>query len=235
MIDYFLIFGIMVRMTDGEKDIYNAWLKATAIANKRPYRIRKNFDDVDDSVALSLEKLYKISNNFPGINMVDYFLASYNVTGDKFINLEEFTKLKALRNYKDQNEIIKKSEFGDPERTRRMVAGFSHIIDFCDKNGKTFAQYIGECGKNGIYQWISDYSEHKITNDNLVGFDLIGFGVENAIRKVLTSEEISCIFGDIQHDVFGDYDTMTDENRNLLVSLMKRINKIIKDKQQNKK
>lgn len=235
MIDYCPIFGIISRMTDKEKDIYNAWLKATAIVNKRPYKVRKNFDDLGDDVKFSLEKLYKISNNFPGINMVDYFLASYNITGEKFINLNEFTKLKALQNYKNQNVLVAKSEFGDPERTRRMMEGFLHIVKFCEDNNKTFAQYIGECGKNGIYQWVSDYSEHKITKDNLVGFDLIGFNVENSIRKALTQEEISCIFGDVRNDLFGDYDSLTDENKNLLVSLMKRINKIIKDKQQNKK
>jgi len=220
-------------MTEREKDIYNAWLKATAIANKRPYKIRKNFDDLDAEIKFSLEKLYRISNDFPGLNMVDYFLASYNITGEKFINLSEFTKMKAMHNYKVQNDLLDKSGFDDPERIRRMMDGFSHIVKFCEDNGKTFAQYIGEKTTSGLYHWIGDYSKHKITKDNLIGFYLIGFDVENSIRKALTADEISCIFGDVQNDVFGDYDNLTDENKDLLVSLMKRINKIIKQKNQN--
>ena len=220
-------------MTEREKDIYNAWLKATAIANKRPYKIRKNFDDLDAEIKFSLEKLCRISNDFPGLNMVDYFLASYNITGEKFIKLDEFTKMKALQNYKNQNELVDKSSFGDTERTRRMMEGFAHIIDFCEANNKTFAQYIGERTESGFYQWIFDYSKNKITKDNLIAFDLIGFNVENSLRKALTDEEISCIFGDVQNDVFGDYDNMSEENRNLLISLMKKVNNVIKQKTTN--
>lgn len=216
------------------ENIYNTWLKAMAIANKRPYRIRKDFDGLSDVDAAALEKLERIFSAFPGINKLDYFMASYNakendfVGGKAFISLSDFCKPKAIRIYNDS--VISDPGLDDREMMRRTLEGFRYIANSCKEKHIKLAQYIADDSAAGfvMYPWITDYLGNKITKYNIISFSLIGFDTESAVRKCITESEDTELFGrGFRESVMGGMDKMTKEQKDILVQLLKRTKKSV--------
>ena len=216
------------------ENIYNTWLKATGLANKRPYKPRKDFSDIKADDEAALYKLNRVFKNFTAVNMLEYFMASYVARendfekGKAFIPLSEFATPASMRRYLD---ACKNNErMSDRETMGRTIRGFSNIVERCKKNGWKLAQYIGDPGLDtiGRYQWVVDYAQHNITAYNIIAFDLIGFNTEAAIRNTIDDSEIPIYFdGSYEEAVTSKIDNMTDTEKEILKALLRRAKKSV--------
>lgn len=87
--------------TDLQKKIYNEHLKESRKSKNLPFRIRKNFEKLDSTTKLCLQKLEKFFVKHKDVSINDFFKAGYFVyPNDEYINLKFFTTLKAINAYK---------------------------------------------------------------------------------------------------------------------------------------
>lgn len=210
------------------EDIYNAWLRATALANKRPYKRRKDFSALSEEDRFALDKLGRIFSGFPGINVGDYFGASYQLyeaDAVRFIPLKDFATPKAVRNYVNYCGVSpKKDAWVD-----RMMRGFSYIFNKCVEDGVSLASYIA--GGEGTPDWVPDYLSGEISIENIICFNEVGFDVVSAVRKKLSRDEMDAMFnGSFSSLIEKRTDELSDEDRKMMVSVLKGVNSRIKEK-----
>lgn len=87
--------------TDFEKRIYNEYLKELRKSKNQPYKLRKNFDKVDEKTKLYLKKLSLFFINNKEVRPDDFFKAPYSVypEGEHF-GLDFYISQKAIKAYK---------------------------------------------------------------------------------------------------------------------------------------
>jgi hypothetical protein len=145
-------------INDFQKTIYNCYLKN--LRRGQPYKLRKDFSDIDHNTIATLSKISKFLTNYPHINCEEYF-ASYNELhpDDKFPPLNFFYSRGAIRNF---SLYQKQKQERDPERQLdEMKESMKFIGLFCIKQNIPLNQYLYH--RNGCsYSWLNHYREHKI-------------------------------------------------------------------------
>lgn len=87
--------------TDFEKSVYNAYLKESREAKNLPFRKRKNFQKVNNTIALCIKKLALFFLNNKDVSVFDFFKAPYSVYAEgEYFDLKFFTSQKAIKVYK---------------------------------------------------------------------------------------------------------------------------------------
>lgn len=86
---------------DFQEKIYNVYLAESRKAKNLPYKGRKNFQNLNETIRLCLIKLEKLFKNNPDININDFFKAPYVIypQGETFL-LNFFVTQKAIKIYK---------------------------------------------------------------------------------------------------------------------------------------
>jgi len=103
--------------TDIQKQIYNEFLKETRGARNLPYRRRKDFQTLNETLKLCLLRLEKLFLKNKEIRPCDFFKAPYNVypEGENF-DLKFYTSQKAIKVYKiyiESKKYIDQSKISD--------------------------------------------------------------------------------------------------------------------------
>lgn len=126
-----------------EQRIYNEHLRSSRSAAGKPYKLRKDFNDIDATTEVYLKRISRILLKFTNISIVDYFHAPYDVYGkDEFFDLKFYTSPRALKAY----SIYMQRESGaDPDSDvilQRVLASLQHLKEFCTQHQLTFEQYV---------------------------------------------------------------------------------------------
>lgn len=89
-------------MTDFEKSVYNSFLATSRSAQNKPFKIRKNFKNFEDSSNyIHLQRLCRLFARNPSITPQQFFLAPYKIWEDGgYFDLRFYTTPKALKIYK---------------------------------------------------------------------------------------------------------------------------------------
>ncbi|NBW58174.1 hypothetical protein EBR43_10440, partial [bacterium] len=66
-------------MSEFEKFIYNSYLKVFKTATNSPYKLRKNFSDINDEAFICVKKLASFFKRFPSIDIESFFKAPYKI------------------------------------------------------------------------------------------------------------------------------------------------------------
>lgn len=136
------------------ENIYNTYLRISRSKKNLPYKIRKDFSDIQNNqnytTLLKLENFFK-RNSY--VNMNDFFEAPYLVYEDeKDFNLDFYLSQKAIKIY---SLYQKKKTYLDPDsdiQRKSVLNGLEFIYNFC-KNNKIE---------------LSDYMKHKTNAMNTV-------------------------------------------------------------------
>ena len=81
--------------------IYNTYLKVSARAANRPFRIRKKWDNLSDTHNVALKKLEQFFKKHQDIDIETFLNSPYVLYQDTtFVPLEQYTTLKAINIYK---------------------------------------------------------------------------------------------------------------------------------------
>lgn len=129
-------------LTEQEKRIYNSYLIASRTAKNKPFKLRQNFDSVDDQTYLVLKKLGVFFEKNSSVKQADFFNAPFSYYGaDNFFELSYFLTPKAIKCY---SLYIKKKETQDPDNEETITNAKDcclFIYKYCVENKITLDEY----------------------------------------------------------------------------------------------
>lgn len=166
-------------LLEQEKNIYNTYLIASRTAKNKPFKIRRDFDTIDDKTYTSLKKLNLFFEKNNNIRQIDFFTAPYSYYGsDNYFDLHFFLTPRALKCY---TLYQKKKETDNPdseEIINRCKECCSFLYKFCKENNISLHEYKNTI--NGTTPIIIQHlREHKINF-----YVLHGLECDRIIRQV---------------------------------------------------
>ena len=175
-------------MTDFQKRIYNSHLAISRKMRDKPFRIRKDFSDMDQSKLDCLASLERFFNSYNNIKIDDYFSAPYRIFEDTdYFDLEFFLTSKAKKAY---SQYMKKIEMDDPDSEsslKRLVDSLKFVKNFCKEKGLTLEQYPVYIESN-LPCMIEHLKNHHINMYALHSLGVSKIEVENRILDFIFSD-----------------------------------------------
>jgi len=157
-------------ISEFDKFVYNTFLRITRSRNKLPFKLRKNFEKLDDKVYVQIKKLSSFLKRFPHIKIDDFFNAPYELYPDEnYFPIEYFTSLKATKAY----TLLQKKKINlDPdseEQLKNIKESLVFINNFCRERNINVFNYITH-QTNNEYSFLLHLKEHKVNIYTLLGF-----------------------------------------------------------------
>jgi hypothetical protein len=132
-------------MQNGEKELYNIYLRISRTEQNKPFRYRKNFDKFEDHTDYPyLKKLYMFFRKFPHIKKEEFFRAPYRVYDDnsEYYEIKFYTTPRAIKLYKMYNDQMEQQDIDSEEQWAACKGSIGFIYSFCRDNKLTFEEYI---------------------------------------------------------------------------------------------
>jgi hypothetical protein len=175
-------------MTDFQKRIYNSHLAISRKMRDKPFRIRKDFSDMDQTKLDRLASLERFFNSYQNIKIDDYFSAPYVIfKDDDYFDLEFFLTSKAKKAY---SQYMKKIEMDDPDSEdslKRLVDSLKFVKNFCKEKGLTLEKYPVYI-ENALPNMIDHLKNHHINMYALHALGVSKIEVENRILDFIFSD-----------------------------------------------
>ena len=154
---------------------------ASRKAINKPFRIRKDFEKLDEKVVTTLNTLSRFFNSYPNIDQEVFFSAPHKIYPDQsYLDLNYFTTRKAISAY---TLYIKQLEFEDPDSLnslKRLQQSLIFLIKYCSENGLLLEEYESFT-KGKLPEYITHLKNHKITFYTLHALQITSPKVESQI------------------------------------------------------
>jgi hypothetical protein len=150
-------------ISEFEKQIYNNHLVSTRKAKGEPFKLKKDFSNLEEDKVISLQKLSTLFNNYNNINQEDFFMAPYRIYPDDYpyYTLEFYTTLKAIKCY---TAFVKQIEIQDPDSPdslQRLKESLKFVMRYCKENNLQLSDY--ELNIEGTMPcFVQHLKDHKI-------------------------------------------------------------------------
>lgn len=184
-------------ISEDQKQIYNSFLHITRTVKKQPYRARKDFADIDDTILLTLKKLDSFFKTYRHINYRDFFIAPYSIYNtEEYFDLQFFCTMRAVKCY---SIFVQQRELADPDHETTIKdckQCCSFIYKFCKDNSLTLSQYKNAL--NGSTPIVLQHlKEHKINFYVVQGLEI------HALLQTIEPQIVNFII----NDFFATYNT----------------------------
>lgn len=150
-------------LSENQKKIYNLFLRSFRSNNNKPYKLKKNFSDVekDTTKILYLQKLENVFIKYPSFFNNFYFDAPYKIYKDEtYFSLKFYSSLKGISTC---ISYLKTLQQGDPEHQFDYFKdSYRFIAQYCEQNNLTLDQYTKNC-KVSQNDCLIHLKEHKIS------------------------------------------------------------------------
>lgn len=175
-------------MTLFQKKIYNSHLVISRKMRDKPFRIRNDFSNLDQSKLDHLSSLERFFNSYQNIKIDDYFSAPYAIfEDDDYFDLEFFLTSKAKKAY---SQYMKKIEMDDPDSEsslKRLIDSLKFIKNFCKEKNLTLEEYPVFI-EESIPNMIDHLKNHHINMYALHALGVSKIEVENRILDFIFSD-----------------------------------------------
>lgn len=175
-------------MTDFQKRIYNSHLAISRKMRDKPFRIRKDFADMDQTKVDQLASLERFFNSYQNVKIDDYFAAPYAIfEDDDYFDLDFFLTSKAKKVY---SQYMKKIELDNPDSEsslKRLVDSLKFVKDFCKEKGLTLEEYPLYI-ENALPNIIDHLKNHRINMYTLHALGVSKIEVESRILDFIFSD-----------------------------------------------
>lgn len=125
-----------------EKQVYNNHLAVSRKMAGKPFKLRKNFDKVDEETVFLLKKLSKWFDLYPHVKQEDFFKAPFKIYPDETsFFLSYFITKKALTAY---TLYMKEQDLEDPDTfdsLRRLQQSLIFVYKYCSENKIPLSEY----------------------------------------------------------------------------------------------
>jgi hypothetical protein len=178
----------MIDMTDFQKRIYNSHLAISRKMRDKPFRIRKDFSDMDQTKLDRLASLERFFNSYQNIKIDDYFAAPYVIfEDDDYFDLDFYLTSKAKKAY---SQYMKKIEMDDPDSEsslNRLVDSLKFVKNFCKEKNLTLKEYPLYI-EDALPNMIDHLKNHHINMYALHSLGVTKIEVENRILDFIFSD-----------------------------------------------
>lgn len=193
---------VLQLITEFEKYIYNSYLKVTRSSSDLPYKIRKNFEKVDDKLYLAIKKLSLFFKKYPHIKVEEFFKAPYSIYPDeKYFPIEYFYSLKAIKAYTVFNSKQINLDPDSEEQLTNIKRSLIYIFNFCKQKNIQISEYIFH-KTNNEYSFLLHLKEHNVNV-----YALLGFTNFEKVLKSCNAEITKFIIGDNVYDNVQNFRT----------------------------
>ncbi len=181
-----------------EKNIYNTYLRISRTARNKPFSYRKNFDNLEDSICVSLHRINILLQKYPHIDPEDYFLAPYKVyPNEEYFEIEYFAGMGAINAYSIYMKQLQELPPDREEQLQFIKKSLRFLGMFCIKNKINISDY--PTFKSGItYDWMKHVKMHQVSIYSLMDFP----GISDIIQKS-EQDEKNLFLGDISEYFWG--------------------------------
>jgi hypothetical protein len=179
-------------VTDQEKNIYNTYLATTRSRQNKPFKIRKDFEDLKDKQLVT--RLTNFFKRYPHIKPYDFFTAPYEIYPDTaHLELSYFLTRAAIKVYSLYQQKLK--DVSPDLQIEDIRKSLQYIGSFCLKNKIQLEDYLTH--KTGcIYTWMMHYREHYV---NIYSLFEVG-DISSFLTKV-SNEEKKIFVDDLQKTI----------------------------------
>jgi hypothetical protein len=154
----------------------------------KPFRIRKDFSDMDQTKLDRLASLERFFNSYNNIKIDDYFSAPYVIfEDDDYFDLDFYLTSKAKKAY---SQYMKKIEMDDPDSEsslNRMVDSLKFVKNFCREKNLTLKEYPLYI-EGALPTMIDHLKNHHINMYALHALGVSKIEVENRILDFIFSD-----------------------------------------------
>lgn len=173
-------------VTERQKTIYNKYLRESR--RGQPYKLRKNFDNLEENVSLLLEKLDKFFKAHPSIEWDAYFKAPHEIFPDESsYKLDFYVTQKAKKAYALYMKALELEDPDSRDTLIRLQQSLKFVYEFCAEKGLTFADYGTYC-EDSLPCLVDHLKTHKINYYTLHSLGISRLNIEQRI--------LDFIFGD---------------------------------------
>jgi hypothetical protein len=159
-------------MNEKQQEIYNQYLKAIAKVNNRPYKLRKDFSNLDEDSKIILYRLELFFDKFSHIQPYNFFLAFLEYKELKYASLDSYLKQSAIIAYSRYSKQ-KYDEYVDSEKSLEdFMQGIRNIVAFCLENSIPTKNYRTAVNNNGVPWILIHLNEQKISYYHLHALDI---------------------------------------------------------------
>lgn len=158
----------MADLTDDIKQVYNAYLKAIAKKQNRGFRYRTNFDSFEDDKFAYCNRIARLFNQYPHIDMETYFEAPIKLNDDFYPTLKYYTTHAAMKSY---TLWLKQRQNLPPDHEYHIQAikrSLKFITRYCTDNNIEWDEYINS--DNLVPHWVQQLKDNSISIYTLMGF-----------------------------------------------------------------
>lgn len=168
--------------------IYNSFIKAYRVSNNKPYRARKNYDDLPDDTKNKIERIKIFFDKNKNINVDDFFQSPYFLYKDaNHYSLEYFLSQKAIRCYADYQKSL--LMFG-PDYEKNLIKIKNSVIflkNFLKQQNLNLSDYFGHYTEN-IPSFILHLKDRNVSIYFLLGvnyFEQAFFSFDSNLLKFI--------------------------------------------------
>ena len=158
-------------MTALEKNVYNTFLRISRSRQNKPFKLRKDFSEFDETDNVCIQKLELFFNRFKHIDLDDFFKAPFEVYLDnKSFDLKFYTTQRALKVYTlyMQRQADKSPDCDD--QLYSIKSSLKYISSWCNTNNIHPGAYI-EHMTNNTNTFLLHLKQHKVNIYTLFAFE----------------------------------------------------------------
>lgn len=212
-------------MTEFEKLIYNKHLAITRSSRGTPFKLRKNWNNIDDTTKLCLKKLSNFFNKHKSINMDKFFKAPHAIYTDKpHTPLDFYLSMKAVKLYREYINMLNRKSPDSEESLKVFKESAKFVIKFCAEKKIKFSQYPSHCEKNSLPSFYQHLKHGKVSV-----YFLFMFSDFEKHLKTLDPETRKFVIGDVVEEIpkmrakFYNCNENTKNTHSKIIEMAKKI------------
>jgi hypothetical protein len=130
----------------------------------QPFKIKKDFTNLEEDKLVSLQKLSKLFNDYPNLKQEEFFEAPYKVYPDEdiYYPLDFYTRPKAIKCYTQYMKELEMTNPDSEQSLKRLIASLSFVAKYCKEKGIDLDQY--ESFEEGTLPCFVEHLKHHNIN-----------------------------------------------------------------------
>ena len=212
-------------INEKEKDLYNTYLAVSRSSRNKPFKLRQNFDDFENTPEhINSRKIVRFLSQFPQIKANLFFRAPYELYKDtEYVDLKFYTTQKAVKTYTVYMKQLQEESPDSDHHIQFIKDSLRFIGMFCIKNKIPLEEYVTH-SSGATYSWMKHVKEHNISIYVMFEFPNIF-----DIIRATPNDELDLLLGSIAVGLAGyrnKYSTSKNARR-VVKEGFKRIKRVI--------
>lgn len=154
-----------------EKNIYNTHLRISRTQQGKPFKLRKDFSNLNDSDKLSTRRIGIMLERYPHIDCEDYITAPYIVYPNaEYFPLSFYANMGGINAYTVYMNQLQEEDPDSDRQLKFIIKSLKFIGSYCIKNEINYKEYTTY--KIGVtYEWMKQIKKREISIYSLMDFE----------------------------------------------------------------